>query len=117
MSIIKFEKREYQVITSCEHHQITIDRANKKITCRSCDIELDPFDEIMNYSDALTNYKKELDEYREKTAREAARNQIVARRLENKKKTKCHHCGEVTDIKIKAPTLWDSHEEMVKGSV
>lgn len=117
MSIIKFEKREYQVITSCEHHQITIDRANKKITCRSCDIELDPFDEIMNYSDGLSNYKKELDEYRERTDRDAAHNRIVARRLENKKRTKCHHCDQMTEIKVKKPTLWESHEEMVKGSV
>lgn len=117
MSIIKFEKKEYQVVTSCEHNKISIDRANKQITCRDCGIELDPFDAIMGYSDALDDWAKRLDKYADDTKRDFARNQIVARRLENKKKTKCHHCGEVTDIKIKEPTLWESHEEMVKGSV
>ena len=115
MSIIKFEKKEYAVIRSCEHSQIDIDRANKSIACRKCHVVLDPFDEIMNYSDGLTQYKKELDEYREQTSRDAARNKIVARRLENKKRTKCHHCDQMTEIKIKEPTLWESHEEMVKG--
>lgn len=117
MSIIKFEKKEYAVITSCGHHQINIDRATKKITCRNCDEELDAFDEIMNYSDGLSNYKKELDEYRERTDRDAARNRMVARRLENKKRTKCHHCDQMTEIKVKEPTLWEAHAEMAKGSV
>lgn len=117
MSIIKFEKKEYQVVTSCEHNNVSIDRANKQITCRDCDTVLDTFDAIMGYSDALDDWAKRLDKYADDTKRDFARNQIVARRLENKKKTKCHHCGEVTDIKIKEPTLWESHEEIVKGSV
>ena len=117
MSIIKFEKKEYRVVTSCEHNNVSIDRANKRITCRDCDAVLDPFDAIMGYSDALDDWAKRLDKYADDTKRDFARNQIVARRLENKKKTKCHHCGEVTEIKVKEPTLWESHEEMAKGSV
>lgn len=117
MTIIKFQKKEYEVVNSCEHNRINIDRANKQITCRDCDIELDAFDAIMSYSDALDDWAKRLDEYAEDTKRDAARNQIVARRLENKKRTKCHHCDQMTEIKIKEPTLWESHEEMVKGLV
>lgn len=117
MSIIKFEKKEYTVRTSCEHNHILIDRANQSITCRDCSIKLDPFTAIMDYSDELDDYARRLDEYRESTERMVARNKIVDRRLENKKRTKCHHCEQMTEIKVKEPTLWESHEEMVKGSV
>lgn len=117
MTIIKFQKKEYEVVNSCEHNRINIDRGNKQITCRDCDIELDAFDAIMSYSDALDDWAKRLDKYAEDTKRDFARNQIVARRLENKKRTKCHHCDQITEIKIKEPTLWESHEEMVKGLV
>lgn len=117
MSIIKFQKKEYVVSTSCEHNNVNIDRANKQITCRDCDVALDPFDTIMNYSDALDDWAKRLDKYADDTKRDFSRNQIVARRLENKKRTKCQHCEKVTEIKIKEPTLWESHAEMVKGSV
>ncbi|KRU23265.1 hypothetical protein [Psychrobacter piscatorii] len=112
MSIIKFKKKEYQVVTSCEHNSINIDRANKQITCRDCEVVLDPFDAIMGYSDALDDWAKRLDKYAEDTKRDFARNQIVARRLENKKRTKCHHCDQMTEIKIKEPTLWETHAEI-----
>ena len=115
MSIIEFKQKQYAVINSCEHNSISIDRANKSITCKDCNIALDPFDAIMDFSDALDDYKERLDKYADDTAREAAKNKIIARRLENKKRTKCHHCNEVTEIRIKEPTLWESHVEMVKG--
>lgn len=111
MSVIKFKKREYEVVTSCEHNRINIDRANKSIVCRDCETVLDPFDGIMSYSDALDDYKKQLDTWRESLERDTARNQIVARRLENRQRTKCHHCDKVTLINIKEPTLFETHAE------
>lgn len=115
MTIIKFEKREYEVVRSCEHNNIKIDRANKQITCKDCDAVLDPFEAIMNYSDALEDYKRQLDDYLETTERSVAQYKIMERRIDKRKKTKCEHCKKMTDINIKEPTLWEIHDEMRKG--
>ncbi|MBH0095945.1 hypothetical protein I6E61_06025 [Psychrobacter sp. NZS113] len=112
MGVIKFQKKEYEVVTSCEHNIISIDRSNKSITCRDCKEVLDPFNAIMDYSDALDDYKKRLDKYADEAEKRVARNNIVARRLESRKRTKCHHCNKITEINIKEPTLFDVHAEM-----
>ena len=115
MHIIKFKKKDYEVITSCEHSSISIDRANKSITCRNCSALLDPFDTAMEYLDALDEYKDKLNAYRESLVKDTSRNQILARRLENRKRTKCHHCAKMTNIKIKEPTLLEVHAETKEG--
>jgi len=112
MSVIKFEQKEFQVVNSCEHDNLVIDRANKSITCKDCKTALDPFDAIMSYSDALDDWAKRLERYSEDTKREAAKNKIIERRLDGKRKTKCHHCNQVTEVRIKQPTLWEVHAEM-----
>ena len=124
MSIIKFERKENEAATPCEHTHINIDRVNKTIMCRDCNEPANPFDALMDYSDALDDHNESLDayrdrlnEYQERLERDAARNQIVARRLENRKRTTCHHCDKMTDINIKEPKLWEAHEEMVNGSI
>lgn len=114
MGIIKFKKKEHEVTTPCTHDSINIDRANKKMTCGNCEVELDAFEEIMNYSDALDNFKEQLDFLRERVEQDSARNQIVARRLESKQKTKCQHCNKMTAVKIKKPTLFETREEAAK---
>lgn len=115
MGIIKFEKKEYEVITSCEHNIISINKSNKTLTCSDCNEVLDPFDAIMGYSDALDDYKKRLDKYADEAELRVARNNIVARRLKKRKRTKCNHCDKMTDINIKEPTLFDIHAEMKGG--
>ena len=122
MSIIKFERKENEAATPCEHTHINIDRVNKTIMCRDCNEPANPFDALMDYSDALDDHNESLDayrdrlnEYRERLERDAARNQIVARRLENRKRTKCHHCDKITNINIKEPRLSDVNAEVAKG--
>lgn len=117
MSIIKFKKKEQEVAMPCTHDSLNIDRANKQITCRDCDAVLDPFEEIMNYSDALDDFREQLEFIRGRLQQDSARNQIVARRLENKQRTKCQHCKKMTEVKIKEPTLLETREEMTKGSL
>lgn len=117
MSIIKFKKKEQEVATPCTHDSLSIDRVNKQITCRDCDAVLDPFEEIMNYSDALDDFREQLEFIRGQLQQDSARNQIVARRLENKQRTKFQHCNKMTEVKIKEPTILEMREEMVKGSV
>ena len=117
MSVIKFKKKEQKVATPCTHDSLNIDRTNKKITCRNCGVELDAFEEIMNYSDALDDFREQLEFIRAQLQQDSARNQIVARRLEKKQRTKCQHCKKMTEVKIKEPTLLETREEIAKGSV
>lgn len=114
MGIIKFKKKEHEVATPCTHDSLNIDRVNKQITCRDCDAVLDPFEEIMNYSDALDDFREQLEFIRGQLQQDSARNQIVARRLESKQKTKCQHCKKMTEVKIKEPTLLETREEAAK---
>ena len=112
MKIIKFKKKIYEIINSCEHSSIRIDRANKLITCRDCSTLLDPFDTAMEYLDALDEYKDKLNAYREGLLRDTSRNKLLMRRIENRKRTKCHHCAKMTSLSIKEPTLWEVHAEV-----
>lgn len=123
VSIIKFERKENEAVTPCEHTHMNIDRVNKTITCRDCNEPTNPFDGLMDYSDALDDHKESLDAYRDRLdvyrkslEQDAARNQIVARRLENRKRTKCHHCDKITNINIKEPRLSDINAEVAKGA-
>lgn len=105
MNIIKFNKREYEVVSSCEHARINIDKATRTIRCMVCFELLDPFTTAIEYVDGLDEYKERLDAYREDLIREKARNKLLARKLENRKRTKCNHCAKMTRINLKEPTL------------
>lgn len=65
MKVIKFNKREYEVVNSCEHARINIDRATRTIRCMVCFELLDPFTTAIEYVDGLDEYKERLDAYRE----------------------------------------------------
>lgn len=112
MKIIKFNKREYEVTNSCEHARINIDRATRTIRCMVCFELLDPFTTAIEYVDGLDEYKERLDAYREDLIREKARNKLLARKLENRKRTKCSHCDRMTNLKVKEPTLLEIHAEV-----
>lgn len=112
MDIRKFKGKVYEVVSSCDHAKINIDRATRTIRCMVCFELLDPFDTAMNYVDALDEYTDKLNAYRERLVRETARNKLLARRLENRKRTKCNHCNKMTNIKIKEPTLLEIRAEI-----
>lgn len=115
MKIIKFNKREYEVVNSCEHARINIDRATRTIRCMVCFELLDPFTTAIEYVDGLDEYKERLDAYREDLIREKARNKLLARKLENRKRTKCSHCTKMTNIKVKEPTILEVRAEVEGG--
>ena len=55
-----------------------------------------------------------MEKHREDLIREKARNRLLARKLEIRKRTKCSHCAKMTNIKIKEPTILEVRAE-VKG--
>lgn len=111
MDVRKFKGRVYEVVSSCDHAKIKIDRATRTIRCMVCFESLDPFDTAMNYVDALDEYTDKLNAYRQRLVRETARSKLLARKLESRKRTKCNHCAKMTNINLKEPTLLEVRTE------
>ena len=87
-SRISFEsKRQNYDPDKCQHNKVYIDEDEAFLTCRDCGEPLNPIHWLyrLHTQENLLDYR--IDSLRE-----------LAKKLENKTRTKCQHCGKMTNI-------------------
>lgn len=72
---------------ACQHERFTVDDKLAQVVCRDCGVKLDPMQALVLIAHGETRYH-ELH----------ARYQDEMKRLGERSKTKCQHCGKMTRV-------------------
>ena len=72
----------------CEHYCVEVDEARNNVVCQKCGIELNPIWILARFAREQTQWESNRKAYKEERER-----------LEQKQRTKCRHCGEMTKIR------------------
>ena len=74
----------------CRHIKVIIDEENSTVECKDCGEKLNPIWVLSRYATEETKLKREIDYLRR-----------MRKALEDKHRTKCKHCGKMTDVNVK----------------
>jgi len=73
----------------CRHLNILVDPALTYVECRACGEKLNPVWVLERMIKEASQWKYRLEEYRK-----------IVEKLEQKKRTKCNHCGKLTTVNV-----------------
>jgi ribosomal protein S27E len=77
------------ISTKCKHRQIEVDRELQEVTCATCGERLNPIAILERMAGEETMWHYQRQRLREAQAK-----------LDKKIRTKCRHCGKLTDVNI-----------------
>lgn len=74
-------------LSKCRHTRFIIDKALAQVTCKDCNEKIDPMYALVQLANQETKYHQLHERYADEM-----------KRLGNRQKTKCQHCGGMTRI-------------------
>jgi len=91
-NIISIELKDWKGYGTCEHNRVIVDEDLWLIECAKCGERLDPIQYLVDLARGERRNKYQLDVLKKRCEK-------VMGILENKTRTKCEHCGKLTNIK------------------
>jgi len=90
-NVITFaEARERYDAKRCRHTQIIVDPIKAEVECATCGEKLNAIAVLVRFAQEESRYARILASMRE-----------TKKALEEKQRTKCKHCGKITDVNIR----------------
>jgi len=98
-NIISFiEKRKKFDKAGCKHLTIIVTKEFSNVECKDCGVELNPIWVLLRLAENEKSLVQKLNQ-------KAKLFDNISKKLSEKRKTKCKHCGKFTDINIKMSSL------------
>ena len=95
MNIVSFKEAKSRYdMTGCKHLNIIIDEQLSQIECADCGAKLNPIAYLTTLAREEKSYKYQVVELGKALKK-------VKKELETRTRTKCQHCGKMTNINIK----------------
>jgi len=91
-TVISIKAKDWKGYGACEHNSVIVDEDLWLIECAECGERLDPIQYLVGLARRERRYKYESDVLKKRCEK-------VLGILEKKTRTKCEHCGKLTNIK------------------
>lgn len=92
-NIISLSKKRIEY-RGCKHHSMIIDPELDTVSCKDCKEKLNPMAVLARFAGEEKTFRAEL-------IYKTRRLDTIAKKLDEKRRTKCHHCGSMTPVNIK----------------
>ncbi len=77
-------------LRECQHLHMVVDEKKNIVECDDCGAELNPVWALLRFANEESRW-----EYERKALAE------IKAKIEQKRRTKCRHCGKMTDVRVR----------------